>query len=519
MNQFGYDLFNLHCNSIFENDCFSNDIENEDKGELIEDDEEVEPPPQLVKGLEEYDQRSSVIEDIETINMGTLVQPKELKIGTTLDPEKRRGFINLLGAFKDVFALSYKDMPGIDREIAEHKIPIKPGFKPVKQKLRRMRTEWSLKVKEEIDKQFKAGFIKVSEYSDWIANVVPVPKKDGKVRVCMDFRDLNKKLKVGEHEIWDEQCQAAFDKVKEVLSSPPVLSPPVSGLPLSLMSRWTLMLSEFDLKYVPLKAIKGRVVVDFLAENPIEETEAIDTWSFPDENVIHIEDDVWDLYFDGASNYMGYGVGILLISPTGEHVPVSIKLDFNVTNNAAEYEACLLGLCSALELGVKRLLVNGDSSLVINQVTGSWKIKSENLAPYQMRIEELERFFNDVKYVHLPRDENQFADALSKLTALINIPEHMDSMPICVKRRSAPSYVNAIDNPEESETDLWYTAILKYKETGEYPSDLDTRGKWALRMFAAQFIKTDDGQLYKKTAQGVLLRCIDKSTFEKVMEV
>ncbi|XP_074271047.1 uncharacterized protein LOC141594967 [Silene latifolia] len=120
-----------------------------------------------------------------------------------------------------------------------------------------------------------------------------------------------------------------------------------------------------------------------------------------------------------------------------------------------------------------------------------------------MRIDELEIFFDDVKYVHLPKDENQFADALSKLAALINIPEHMDSMPICVERRSAPSYVNAIDNPEESETDLWYTAILKYKETREYPSDLDTRRKRALRMLAAQFIKTDDGQLYKKTAQGV----------------
>ncbi|XP_074266813.1 uncharacterized protein LOC141590100 [Silene latifolia] len=258
------------------------------------------------------------------------------------------------------------------------------------------------------------------------------------------------------------------------------------------MSRWTLMLSEFDVKYVPLKSIKGKVVAYFLAKNPIEETEAIDTWSFPDENVIHIEDDVWDLYFDGASNYMGYGVGILLISPTGEHLPVSIKLDFNVTNNAAEYEACLLGLRSTLNLGVERLLLHGDSSLVINQLTGSWKIKSESLAPYQMRIEELERFFDDVKYVHLLRDENQFADALSKLAALINIPEHMDSMPICVERRSAPSYVNAIENPEESETDLWYTAILKYKETGEYPSDLDTRGKRALRMLTAQFIKTDD---------------------------
>ncbi|XP_074292989.1 uncharacterized protein LOC141619865 [Silene latifolia] len=245
------------------------------------------------------------------------------------------------------------------------------------------------------------------------------------------------------------------------------------------------MLTEFDLKYVPLKVIKGRVVADFLADNPIEQTEVIDTWSFPDENVVHIENDIWDLYFDGASNYMGYGVGILLISLTGEHVPVSIKLDFNVTNNAAEYEACLLGLRNALDLGVKKLLVHGDSSLVINQVGGSWKIKSQSLAPYQTRIEELEKYFEDIRYVHLPREENQFSDALSKLAALINIPSHVNSMPICVERRSSPAYVNVINDTEEGETEPWYTSILKFKETGKYPPDLDTRGKRALRILSA----------------------------------
>ncbi|XP_074291206.1 uncharacterized protein LOC141617977 [Silene latifolia] len=225
---------------------------------------------------------------------------------------------------------------------------------------------------------------------------------------------------------------------------------------------------DYEVKYTPLEktclalvwVIKGRAVADFLADNPIEETEVIDTWSFPDENVVHVENDIGDLYFDGASKYMGYGVGILLISPICEHVPMSIKLDFNVTNNAAEYEACLLGFRSALDLGVKKLLVHGDSSLVINQ---NWK-----------------KYFEDIRYVHLPREENQFADALSKLAALINIPNHVNSMPICVNRRSSPAYVNAINDTEEGETEPWYTAILKFKETGEYPQDLDTRGKRAL---------------------------------------
>ena len=62
----------------------------------------------------------------------------------------------------------------------------------VKQKLRKMRTEWLLKIKEEVTKQLKVGFIKPVNQAEWIANVVPVLKKDGMVRMCMDFRGLNK---------------------------------------------------------------------------------------------------------------------------------------------------------------------------------------------------------------------------------------------------------------------------------------------------------------------------------------
>ena len=82
----------------------------------------------------------------------------------------------------------HKDMPSI----VQHRLQLLPHVRPVKQKLRQLHSQWSLKVKEEIQKQFSVRFILVVEYLEWLTNVILVPKKDNKVRVCVNFRDLNK---------------------------------------------------------------------------------------------------------------------------------------------------------------------------------------------------------------------------------------------------------------------------------------------------------------------------------------
>ena len=128
----------------------------------------------------------------KSVDFGTFDQPGELKIGSSLSLDERSRLVNLLRSYLDVFAWSYEDMSGLDPSIVQHHRPILPHAKPIKQKLRKLHPRWSLQVKEEIKKQLNVGFLSVVEYPEWLANVVHVPNKDNKVRVCVDFRDLHK---------------------------------------------------------------------------------------------------------------------------------------------------------------------------------------------------------------------------------------------------------------------------------------------------------------------------------------
>ena len=81
-----------------------------------------------------------------------------------------------------------------------------------------------------------------------------------------------------------------------------------------------------------------------------------------------IELESWKMYIDEAINQNGSGIGVLLISPKGTHIPFSGRLNFLATKNATEYEACIMRLQATLGLGVKELEVYSDSTLIISQI-------------------------------------------------------------------------------------------------------------------------------------------------------
>ncbi|KAI5414903.1 hypothetical protein KIW84_040386 [Lathyrus oleraceus] len=158
------------------------------------EEDDVEEIPDEMTRLLEHEEKiiQPHLENLETINLGSEDCAREVKIGALLEESIKKGLIKLLREYVDVFAWSYEDMLGLDTDIVQHFLPLKPECVPVKQKLRRTHPDMAVKIKEEVQKQIDAGFLVTSTYPQWVANIVPVPKKDGKVRMCMDYRDLNK---------------------------------------------------------------------------------------------------------------------------------------------------------------------------------------------------------------------------------------------------------------------------------------------------------------------------------------
>jgi ribonuclease HI len=143
---------------------------------------------------------------------------------------------------------------------------------------------------------------------------------------------------------------------------------------------------------------------------------------------------------------IGAGTGLLFISPLGEHMRYAVRLHFPSSNNMEEYEALLCGLRIAIETGIKRLDVRGDSQLVIDHVMKNVSYHDDKMEAYCNAVRALENKFYGIELNHVPRRYNEEADELAKITSgRITVP------PNVFARDVTRSSVNLDPNPSSQE--------------------------------------------------------------------
>ena len=166
-------------------------------------------------------------------------------------------------------------------------------------------------------------------------------------------------------------------------------------------------------------AASGQAIVNLLVGLPMSEYQPVST-IFPDEEILAINSVTllvkeWTLHFNGALNSQGVGIGATLLTPEGVGIPTTTQLGFSASNNIAEYEALILGLRMALDLGARRLKIVGDLQLVIRQVLNKYKTHSSKLQEYCNLAQALLKKFDRIIYVHTLRSNNILTDSLASL--------------------------------------------------------------------------------------------------------
>ncbi|GJT29574.1 reverse transcriptase domain-containing protein [Tanacetum coccineum] len=243
-------------------------------------------------------------------------------------------------------------------------------------------------------------------------------------------------------------------------------------------------LAAYNITYEPRSAIKGHILLDFINEVSVGSKTIV-----PRQNqytIDHQKDckEEWVLYIDGASSAKGSGVGLVLISPTKMEYTYALRLNFESTNNQAEYESLLVGLRIAKKMGVQSLSVNVDSKLVVSQINGNYKACKENMIRYLSKAKEYIGCFKIFKIQNIPRNKNQKADVLSKLSLVAF--NHLTKEILMETLDVSSMDMEEINGVVEEEGETWMTPIVNCLEKGVWPEDQNEAR--ALRMKIGKYV-------------------------------
>jgi ribonuclease HI len=219
------------------------------------------------------------------------------------------------------------------------------------------------------------------------------------------------------------------------------------------------------------------------------------------------------MYFDGLLKLKGTSAGVLLISPKGEQLKYVLQIFWKVSNNEAEYKALLHGLRLAISLGIKWLLVYGDSTVVINQVNKSWDRNKENMDANCLKDCKLKNKFYGLEFHHIVRDNNATADVLSKLgstRAQVHVRVFVHELHAPSIPEPAPTTTEPVPSQPSQEVMMidvnWRRPFVDYIREQKVPSDKNLVEQLVRR---TKFYVLVINKLYRRGATSrVLMKCV-----------
>ncbi|XP_015964818.1 uncharacterized protein LOC107488572 [Arachis duranensis] len=259
------------------------------------------------------------------------------------------------------------------------------------------------------------------------------------------------------------------------------------------MMTWSIELSQYDIRYEPRQAIKAQAMADFLVEVTGDPGEDMGTR--------------WKLHVDGASNQTYGGAGIILESPIGVVYEQSVRFEFPISNNQAEYEALIAGLILAAEVGARRLEICSDSQVVTSQVNGSYQAKDPLLQKYLEKVKSLSQKFEEVTVQHVPRERNTRADLLSKLASTKPGEGNRSLIQGMTREPAIALHITTLSSS-------WLDPITNFLEHGQVPGDEKDAAK--LRREAAKYAVIQV-QLFRKGLSQPLLKCLHPDQTDYVL--
>ncbi|XP_020266133.1 uncharacterized protein LOC109841585 [Asparagus officinalis] len=274
------------------------------------------------------------------------------------------------------------------------------------------------------------------------------------------------------------------------------------------LAKWAILLSQYNMQFIPQKAVKGQALADFLADHLVSESSKFYE-DLPDEvaeacatqEVIQ----VWKLFFDSASRAnpnrgIIAGVGVILVSPGGHVIPRGFSLIEPCTNNVAEYNVLLLGMQLAEELNIR------------------------HLEAYEL-AQKFEGFF--IEYI--PRAQNTYVDALASLVTSLALPPKEEMMIFVMGRdlyhpklplehcSNETTAEIACATSIELEPRDWRFPYIDYVLYGILPDD--AKEVAAIKRKALRFYYDAISQtLYHKSHDGVLLRCLSRREAQEALK-